>query len=337
MIETGVSYFGNRMLKHFLHDLEDMIAQGCTYVVHTFSENDLLYYQGTMETLFHATRDAGLGVWADPWSVMGLFGGEAFSVFVSQRPETIQYLNNGQSVPASCPNHPLTCANMQLWIDAAIEAGADTLFWDEPHFYIVSWDETYEGDQEAWACRCQICQNLYKEKFGEEMPNDLTQEVHTFRKDTLTQFLDDMSTYAKSKGVHNAICLLPASEETREGLDWDVIAGLPSIDIFGTDPYWYIHNREVREYVGEHTTRVVEICRQNEKRSHIWVQAFKVPAKREEEISVALELAVDLGAEILAAWGYGGCEVISSIASERPHVVWDVIGQTYRKLHQREK
>lgn len=127
-IETGVSYFANRWPGHFARDLDDIIAHGCTYIVHTFSENDVLFAPGTMAELFRMTDEAGLGCWADPWGVMGLFGGEAFSAFVPLHPDACQVLSTGQRAPAACPSAVETRAAMRLWIDAALDAGADTIF-----------------------------------------------------------------------------------------------------------------------------------------------------------------------------------------------------------------
>ena len=45
---VGSSYFGVRILRHVARDLEDLARRGYTGVLHTFSENDLAYYRGTM-------------------------------------------------------------------------------------------------------------------------------------------------------------------------------------------------------------------------------------------------------------------------------------------------
>ena len=45
---AGCSYFGVRILRHVRRDLADIAARGYTAVLHTFSENDLAYYRGTM-------------------------------------------------------------------------------------------------------------------------------------------------------------------------------------------------------------------------------------------------------------------------------------------------
>jgi len=59
-METGVSYYGNRILRHVQADLEDIAEHGCTYVVHTFSEADLRYYRETIGAIVKATHAAGM-------------------------------------------------------------------------------------------------------------------------------------------------------------------------------------------------------------------------------------------------------------------------------------
>ena len=55
MKRAGVSYFGVRIARHARRDLEDIAARGYTAVLHTFSENDLAYYRGTMAEIGRAS------------------------------------------------------------------------------------------------------------------------------------------------------------------------------------------------------------------------------------------------------------------------------------------
>ena len=79
MTRTGVSYFGVRIPRHVRRDLEDIAARGYTAVLHTFSENDLAYYRGTMAEIVAASHELGLEVQMCPWGVGRTFGGEAES------------------------------------------------------------------------------------------------------------------------------------------------------------------------------------------------------------------------------------------------------------------
>lgn len=331
-METGVAYFGNRILRHAQADIEDMAAHGCTYIVHTFSEEDQRYYARTMDQIVKATHAAGMKAWIDPWGVGGVFGGEAFSHYVARFPQRQQVLSTGETVPAACPNWPEFRAAMRAWVDAAIATGADVLFWDEPHFAIPSWYDWYAGPPDAWACHCVACQYLYRERFGEDLPPAFDAGARTFRNERLLDFLADTTGYAAAQGAANALCVPPFADADRHGLPWREAAALPHVDIFGSDPYWFFTNLTPEEHVGQQTARAVELCRYIGKPAQIWVQAFLAPAGREEEIATAIEVAAAGGADYIAAWGYDGCGHISAIASARPEIVWDTVGRAYRRL-----
>ena len=124
-MQTGVSYFSSRTLRHVRADLQDMIEHGCTYVVHCFTETDLAYNRETMREVAQATREAGLEVWFDPWGLCGIFSGETFTRFPLDQPETWQVLSDGRRVGAACPNHPETRKFLRGWIDACAAAGGE--------------------------------------------------------------------------------------------------------------------------------------------------------------------------------------------------------------------
>ena len=90
-MKLGVTYFGNRFVRHYVErDLPEIVAAGCDYVVHTVSEYDLAFLSGEISALVDATHQAGLEAWLDCWGVGGLFAGEAFSDFLLRHPESWQ-------------------------------------------------------------------------------------------------------------------------------------------------------------------------------------------------------------------------------------------------------
>jgi hypothetical protein len=333
-METGVAYYGNRILHHVRADLEDLAEHDCTYVVHTFDEADLLLYRTTMAAIVRATHAAGLKAWLDPWAVGGVFGGEALSLYAARFPSHQQVLSTGESVPAACPNRPEFRAALRLWVDAAIETGADVLFWDEPRFSTPNHRDRGARPADAWACHCVACQYLYRERYGEELPRALDAGVRAFRQECILDFLADMTGYAASRGATNALCLAPVADDHPDGLPFRAAAGLPNIQIFGTAPYWLLTHLTVEEHVSQQTARVVEICRYLNKPAQIWVHGFGLPEGREDEVATAVEIAAAGGAEYIAAWGYPACERLSLGASARPEVVWDTIGRAYRRARQ---
>ncbi|MBK9603028.1 MAG: hypothetical protein IPO36_14490 [Anaerolineales bacterium] len=329
--ETGVSYFANGWPHHFKRDLDDILAHHCTYIVHSFSENEMVFARSRTAQFFKMTCDAGLSCWANPWAVMGLFGGEQFSAFVPRNPEACQILSTGQRAPAACPSADETRIAMKLWIDMAVDFGADTIFWDEPHLYIPDWDDLRFAPDSAFACFCPRCRISFQNRFGQPMPETLTAEMRLFREDLMVNFLTEMIGYAKDKGARNAITLLPVEDEASESLPWNRIADLRGLDIFGTDPYWFLHNKDCTEYVSSQMERTMQICAPRRLTPHFWAQGFGIPSGRENELETGFSLAVERGAQSIAIWGMHGNSAWDG-ASENPEKVWDVVGNTFGKF-----
>ncbi|HEV8573331.1 MAG TPA: hypothetical protein VGR43_01350 [Dehalococcoidia bacterium] len=359
-MQTGVSYFSARTLRHVRDDLRDIVGHGCSYVVHCFTEIDLAYYSDAMREIAQATREAGLEVWFDPWGVAGIFSGETFTRFPLDHPETWQVLSDRRAVGAACPNHPEARKFLREWIDACAAAGGEVLFWDEPHFYAGLWRGDLSG---AWACRCVVCLSLFHERFREQMPPEFTPEVRAFREASLLDLLNELCRYGHEKGMRNALCLLPtdlsahgfpqpeqrlraALERRMDGEgpsaveammhvgvgDFDTAAAIPDIDIFGCDPYWYLFGTEAEPFMRTYGEAAKDSAAKHNRGLQLWVQAFSVPEGREEELRTGLRVAGELGASHVAAWSFEATASMSQIRCPRPELVWSIIGEEFRRL-----
>jgi len=359
-METGVSYFSSRVLRHVRADLQEIADHGCTYVVHCFTETDLAYYGETMREIAQATREAGMEVWFDPWGLCGIFSGETFTRFPLDHPETWQVLSDGRRVGTACPNHPETRTFLREWIDACSAAGGDVLFWDEPHFYAGLWRGDLSG---AWACRCDICLGLFREQLGSDMPNDFTPEARSFREASLLDLMTELCAYGRAKGLRNALCLLPTGlsghgfpqpeERLRRALerrfakaepgaveammhvgvgDFDTAAAIPDLDIFGCDPYWYLFGTEADPFMRAYGEAAKGAAEKRSLGLQLWVQAFSVPEGREEELRTGLRVAGKLGATHVAAWSFEATASMSQIRCPRSDLVWSIVGEEFRRL-----
>jgi len=362
MIETGVSYFSSRDLRHVRRDLDEMVAAACTYVVHCFTETDLLYYRRTMSEATEATREAGLEAWVDPWGVTAIFSGESLSRFLVDQPDALQLLSDGRRAPAACPNHPATRRFLLDWVAAAAEAGGQVAFWDEPHFYIPLWRGDFSG---AWACRCGYCADRFRQSAGGPLPARMDEQVRRFREASLVDLLAELTAEARRLGIRNAVALLPmdleavgldelaaqldarwrdrsradgpqpADDNPRQSFgirDWDAVGAIPDLDVFGTDPYWYLFRAEAEPFMRAFTRRAADVARRHERQLQLWVQAFAIPEGREAEIATGLRIAAEEGATHVAAWSYRATESMSSIRPARPDVVWEVVRGAFREL-----
>ena len=276
-MDFGISYFDSRFIDHFLKDLSNIKKAGCTYIVHTFSEADMNFNMENVAEIVKATKEAGLKAHLDPWGVAGIFGGETYSWFIARNLDVRQITSDGRNVAHACLNNPKLVEFMEKWVDAACEAGAETIFWDEPHFYVPGWFGVAEP-MDTWGCRCDVCRKMFSDQFGKEMPQDETEEVMKFKHDSLIAFLTHMCEYTAKKGLENTVCMLPNAEVRESGL-WEEIASIKHLSGFGTDPYWIIQKKNnpafnLGEYMRPFCAKVKAVADKYSLRGHIWIQNF---------------------------------------------------------------
>jgi len=313
-MKLGVSYFGNRNPRWVRKDLKEIRRRGFDYVVHTFSENDLLFYRGTMKDIVEMTKENGLEAWLDPWGVGRVFGGEAFSYWALRYPEIRQVDENGEALPAACPSHPFFREMMEEWFQGASETGAEVFFADEPHFFsstFIPYPTPRKG------CFCSYCR-----QYAEISP--------------LLDFILFLMKSAKKMGMRTGICLLPEALGGDES-HWEWVVSIPELDVFGTDPYWLAAQKPWQAYISSYAHKIYEMAMKHGKISQLWIQGFKVPAGREAEVGRAITLAGEAGIGSIAIWGYEACAQMSSIAPENPKKVWQVILKEIQKIKRKKE
>jgi len=321
-VSIGCAYFGVRIPRHVARDMEELAALGYTGVLHTFSENDLAYYRGTMAEIVAASHAAGLEVQASPWGLGGTFGGEAESRFTSWHPEVGQVLETGRATPSGCPNDERVRAFVREWIDAAIETGADRIFCDEPHWVHP---EHFGLDSEHWGCRCSRCRELFAAQFGHEMPLELTDEVLAFREAGLVDFVGMFVSHVAARGAQATVCLLPLTGGVHGITDWSRVASLPGLHTFGTDPYWKAFGEPAEAMVREYARRVVSLACEHDVRPQLWIQGFRLEPSDADDIRTAVRVARKEGIEDLWTWAFEACGHMSALAGSDPAAVWDVL------------
>jgi hypothetical protein len=328
-MKTGVAYHDVRDANHAREDLEDMVAHHCNFVVHTFSEADLIFYRRTMKEIVKASHDLGLEVYVDPWAVGGVFGGEALSRFVAENLAERQVLADGSSVAAACMNGGEFRSFMKRWIEAAAEIDSDIVFWDEPRFFVRDLMAGASGQE--WACYCSTCRERFRERHGRAMPREMDADVIAFREATLVDFLSELCDHARACGMKNALCVLPQEDAGRGVSDWEALATIPTLDIFGTDPYWAFWGQPLEPYVREKTRKAKAVCEKHGRELQMWVLAFLIQEGREDEVMRAAEIFYEEGVRNIAAWSYGGggWTYARSVNAEK---VWENLGKVFGRL-----
>jgi N-acetylmuramic acid 6-phosphate etherase len=314
---AGCSYFGVRIARHVERDLDDLVRRGFTGVLHTYSENDLAYYRDTMKHIVDASHARGLEVQMNPWGLGRTFGGEAESRFVTMNPDACQVLDDGRRVAAACLNHPRYRSFCAEWADAALEAGADLVFWDEPHWVVP--EHVGIVDNARWGCRCDVC----RERFGRDFPAQIDDEVLAFREASLVDFLGELTAHVRGRGGRSTICLLPAVEGAHGVRDWDAVASLPGVDVFATDPYWKSFDEEAGPFVRRFAKLLVETATRHGVVSELWVPAFRLTAADIPDLEDAVSAARAAGVERVWVWGYEACAHMSHLSTPDSLEVWE--------------
>lgn len=302
--------------------MEDLARRGFTGVLHTFSENDLAYYRGTVARMVAVSHQAGLEVQVGPWGLGRTFGGEAESLFTAAHPEVGQVLDDGRPTGAGCPSNPAFRAFVRSWAAAAVQTGAERVFWDEPHWVHPS---HFGLAPERWGCRCACCRTGFRERFGEDMPAELTAEVRAFRDAAMVDFLTDLVAHAARLGGRSTVCLLPLTAGAQGLADWEGVAGLPGLDTLATDPYWRVFDRPVVPFVTELAGRVATLAAGHGIGAQVWIQGFGLGPEDEGDIRAAVAAARAAGVDDLWTWGYEACGHMSYLGTREPARVWQVL------------
>lgn len=217
---------------------------------------------------------------------------------------------------------------MKEWLDGVARAGAETIFWDEPHFAFTT--------SETWACACEFCTSDLS-----EIPKSLNDEVLDLRQQIALGFLDEMSKYAASKGLKNSVCLYPMNEDSARQLglpSLNDVAGLSAVDDVGVDPYPIfqmdrpLDEFDAERFVGGWARKLADLRDSAGVSVHIWIQGFALPEGFEHLVLDCAEAARRNGVADLAFWGYRAAEVTSLIRPGNPQEVWEqakvAFGQT---------
>lgn len=334
-MKLGTSYFGSRIVRHVHEDMKKMTDDGCNFVVHTMSEHDMAYHTGTMADIVKASHDVGLEVFLDPWGIGRVFGGESFSAFVKVYPNCRQRLNFPEGeikVYKACLNSKTFRDTMVSWIELAAKTGAEGVFWDEPHLFFGEFTPLFGGKKrDIWGCTCEVCKDIFKQQYGYEIPVDFTDDVKAFRQTTIVAFLEYLANEAAKKGLKNSVCLFPTTDPRYGIYEWEKVAMIKSMDIFGSDPYWYAYQQNVNDFVHRISNEVVRLSKMYRKEPQIWIQGYRVPAQREEEIVTAVDVAYASGIRNIATWSFEGTGCMTYVRSERPDIVWQNVRSAYLK------
>jgi len=326
--ERGVSYYGVAYPDRAALDFQEMIDHGCNAVLLAVSEFDWWFWRKNTAETINVAQKMGLRTYVDLWGWGKTLAGEPPSLLLMRDLMNRQVSASGLTYHAMCLNRVKFRDFLKVTIKEMIkDTSLDGFFWDEPHY--ANWHES------DWACRCPHCQELYMKDTGTEMPKELTTRVIDFRERNAIEFLTELSQTVKKedKDVDVICCLLPTQSPLIGITDWEKVASIKALDVLATDPYWYhldMGRDEGLAYFREVGEKCLQLAQRHGKKSQLWLQAFRVPEGREDELKDATRIASELGADSLFAWPYRG-GLGSILESGDARKLWGIIGEAYRE------
>ena len=311
-MKLGMAYLGAHLPEHLRTDLIDICRIGCDELLIALSENDFHILTGKVQFASAIAHDLGLRILANFWGFACAFGGGRISRLLTENPEVWVVRRDGSRLGQGCMNHPLLLARAREMVDRCVAAGYDGFFWDEP---------TQQD------CYCVHCREKFAAAYGGNLLAAPSDQVQAFRLHSIVSYVETMSDYVKSlqADLETATCVMAVDQAA-----WEATARVPSLDTFGTDPYW-LRLQQPLSWVTESTREAMAVCRKYGKRSLMWLQGWAIPAGREEEIEEAAQRIAAERPDALYTWSYRA-GLGSNEASEDPARAWDAIVRVYRML-----
>lgn len=311
-MDSGIAYFGSRILRHVEADLDEIAAAGYRHVLHTFSEGDQRYYLDQMVRIVEATHARGLTATAAPFGVAGIFGGEEASFFLAEHPRSRQRDEGGRIYPAACLRAPATRALIDNWLADAAAVGFDEILWDEPGWAFDT--------REHRRCSCDSCRDA----------PELDAEQ------ALVAFLAESIATAAALDLRNTVCLLPDELALTPGQPWREVAAIPGLDALSTDPYWKNAYLPVLPFVPDSLLRLRAAIGDTSVALECWIQGFGLDLEDERDFVAATLAARGEGASRVWFWGFGAAAHMSELGESSPEAVWEYMKEVARRLAMNE-
>jgi hypothetical protein len=312
-MELGVSYITAHLPDHIEADMRQLRDIGCTEVLFAIQENHIHTLTGAVRFGAGIAREHGLRPYVVVWGYANTFGGGRMSVAMLSDPEMWRVKRDGTPVAFACLNNPKLVDRFIEITDMCRANGYEGMFVDEPT---------------VQECFCPHCRQAFYESCGKDLPaSEGTEEHEAFRKATVARYTDHLCKRVKAldPSLKTIACVMPHDSDC-----FEAVASIPELDIFGTDPYWLAGGSPLKKAIRE-TEMVKEICKRKGKTSQVWLNCWRIPAGREEEIYTGGKALAEVGCDSMYTWSFRG-GLGTNEACDNPELAWASVCRLYREL-----
>src|SRR5579859_5345943 len=244
-------------------DFEQIRATGAGSIVYPIHEQEDERWPRDLERGLLLAQDVGLKTHISLGRYGNLFAGPALmpSWYTFRHPHSRVLDRHGRY-------HEISCFNYQpfrQWLFSEIERllrsyPINGILFDEPRGLEVS-------------CFCSVCRALCPD----------VADLQRFRRRSMIDFLGELCACVKRVDAHakTTIALLP-----QDLGQVDELAALPYLDTIGGHLFWQLLREDV-SVVEQWGRTIVEVTRQHNKRSQLWLQNFNLDKAGEQELELA--------------------------------------------------
>jgi hypothetical protein len=164
------------------------------------------------------------------------------------------------------------------------------------------------------------------------MPFEYTEDVQKFREKNMYNFLVETCQTIKNTRASTevCVCIIPAELGLLGTPEWDLIAGIPEVDMFSTDPYYHIFGLDY-QWAIEAARKTIQTAHMHDKQSQLWLQMFRLPEGEEAAVASLIPEYASLGVDSIFGWCYLANKG-TTIASDNSDLLWNLVTDEYKKL-----
>lgn len=318
-MELGISYIAVHLPDHIQTDMAHMREIGCSEVLFSLQENHLNTLTGAARFGPSIAKENGLRPYVVYWGYANTFGGGRMSDLLLDDRTMWRVRADGTPEPRACLNHPRLVESFVEMTDLCRDHGFEGVFIDEP----MTQD-----------CFCLHCQSCFEERFDGSLRESLgTAEYNAFQLATVVGYVTRVCQRVKAldASLKTMACVMPFHPHTEL---FEPVSAIPELDVFGTDPYWLLGGGFADMTLDDavsHAQRVRALCEARGKQSQIWLNGWRIPAGREEQIHTGGKALAEVGCDSLYTWSFrAGLGTYEEC--DRPEVAWENVVRLYREL-----
>jgi len=242
-------------------------------------ENEMRWHAEEVAAFVRSAAGAGFEVCIVPWGYGKVVDPDPAidSLYVDTHREQLQIDSRGRRCYKACPNNP----GFLEWFASQMRTTAWMLeahgfLWDEPSFYY---------SRGTWACRCEYCQRLFYAAENYQMPRDLNEQVHTFRRFSIVMFVlaAAAAVQAVDARLYSLVMPSPTLDTTQDNTgtaDWSQLIECSAVDGLALYVPWQERGAEPAQAIKELYNLASRGQKTTIKPCHIWIAASPRPQDR---------------------------------------------------------